>query len=110
MPDKFEIQGLLGATEKVVFLLHTVELTLEYVDRVHGGIGTHVALHRTRLNPFLQYVIDLVLYDFVFGDNLELKTSCADNTDVNDEQLATRDEHTELFLDRVILPLQNFVV
>ncbi|SRR5229473_208651 len=78
MTDKLEVQGFLCATKKVVFLLHTVELALKYVYRVHGGIGTHVALHRARLNPFLQYVIDLVLYDFVFGDNLELKTSCAD--------------------------------
>jgi hypothetical protein len=37
----------------------------------------------------LLHTVDLgsYLYDFVFGDNFELRTSCMANTDINDNSL-----------------------
>ncbi len=74
MTDEFEVQGFLGPTDEVVFLLHAVELSLEHVDSIHGGVGPHVALDGACLNPFLQDIIDLVFHYLVLRDNLKLQT------------------------------------
>lgn len=76
MSGEFEVEGFLGSTDKVVFFLDASEFTFEDGDGVHGCVGAHAALYGAGLFPFLEYIVDFVLYDFVFCDNLELQSGC----------------------------------
>jgi hypothetical protein len=78
MPAELEVESLFGTADKVVFLLDAGELALEDADSVHGRVGTHVAVHGSGLLPFGDDIVDLVLYDLVFGCDLELKSGCVE--------------------------------
>ena len=76
MTRQLEVERLFGPAHKVVFLLDSVQLAFKDVDGIHGGIGTHAPLHGTRLLPFCENVIDLVLHNLVLRNDLELEPGC----------------------------------
>lgn len=76
MTRQLKVESLFGPANEVVFLLDAVQLAFKDVDGIHGGIGAHAPLHRTRLLPFYENVIDFVLHNLVLCDDLELKSSC----------------------------------
>ena len=72
---QLEVKCFFGAAYEVVFFLDAIQFAFKHVDGVHGCIRAHVALNRPCLLPLLQNIINLVLDDFVFGDNLQLQAS-----------------------------------
>ena len=74
MPNKLEVEGLLGFADEIILLLNPIELALKHVDRVECSVGTHATLYWARLLPFLYNIVDLVLHDLVLRDDLQLRT------------------------------------
>lgn len=77
MSDELEVESLFRSANEVVFFLYTREASLEHIDGVECRVGTDAPLDWPRSLPFLYNVVDLVLYNLVLCNNLELQPRCS---------------------------------
>ena len=75
MTRQFQVESFLCAANEVVFFLNAGKLPLENANGIHGSVGAHVSLHRPCLLPFLQNLVDFVLYYLVLRNNFQLQPS-----------------------------------